>query len=225
MDTKIGLLLFENITQLDLSGPYEVFSKFPDTAVYLVSSRQEPVTAFGGMRILPTVSYEDCPDLDVVCVPGGPGVNRLLTDESTLEFIRQQSQNASYITSVCTGALVLGAAGLLKGRRATTHWMSHDMLELLGAIPVKERVVKDGNIITGGGVTAGIDFALSLAVEMFGKERSQSIQLALEYDPSPPFQCGSPRVADSGLVVNVRESSEARQREREACVRKAALKI
>ena len=165
MPFHIGLLLFPDITQLDMTGPYEVFTKFPDAKVHLVWKSLEPVTAGGGMQIVPTMTFADCPQLDLICVPGGRGMNALLNDAETLGFIRRQAKGARYVTSVCTGALVLGAAGLLKGKRAATHWMSREMLSAFGATPVAERVVVDGHVITGGGVTAGIDFALTVAAE------------------------------------------------------------
>ena len=180
MPFEIGLLLFPDITQLDLTGPYEVFIKFPDAKVRLIWKSLDPVTAGGGMRILPDTSFTDCPQLDLVCVPGGTGMNPLLNDTETLDFIRSQALEARYVTSVCTGALVLGAAGLLEGKRATTHWMSHEMLSAFGAIPVNERYVIDGHIVTGGGVTAGIDFALGIAADLHGEEVARTIQLAIE---------------------------------------------
>ena len=164
MTFHIGFLLFPNVTQLDMTGPYEVFTKFPDAKTHLVWKDREPVTAGGGIQIVPTTTFAECPPLDLICVPGGSGVNLLLNDARVLAFVKRQASGARYITSVCTGALVLGAAGLLQGKRATTHWMSREMLPAFGATPVTERVVIDGNVITGGGVTAGIDFALVIAV-------------------------------------------------------------
>ena len=173
MHFQIGLLLFPNLTQLDLTGPYEVFTKFPDTDVHLLWKTLDPVAAGGGMRLLPTTTFADSPRLDLICVPGGAGMNALLNDEETLDFVRRQASGARYVTSVCTGSLVLGAAGLLQGKRATTHWMSLPMLAAFGCEPVAERVVVDGNVITGGGVTAGIDFALTVAGEWFRAEAAR----------------------------------------------------
>src|SRR2546423_3476358 len=204
MPFHIGLLLFPDITQLDMTGPYEVFIKFPEARVHLVWKSREPVTAGGGMRIVPDMTFAECPQLDLICVPGGAGMNVLLNDAETLGFIRAQAKGARYVTSVCTGALVLGAAGLLKGKRAATHWMSREMLTAFGAIPVNERVAIDGNVITGGGVTAGIDFALTVAAQAFGPELAKAIQLGIEYDPHPPFDCGAPERADPALVTKVR---------------------
>ena len=225
MPFHIGLLLFPDITQLDMTGPYEVFTKIPGAEVHLIWKSREAVTAGGGMRILPTTTFADCPQLDLICVPGGAGMNPLLNDSETLDFIRRQAQGARYVTSVCTGALVLGAAGLLKGKRATTHWMSLDMLPAFGATPVAERVVIDGNVITGGGVTAGIDFALQVAAQVFGEDLAKSIQLGIEYDPHPPFDAGSPERAEPDLVAKARASAAKRQAERQAAVDMAAAKL
>ena len=225
MRFQIGLLLFPNLTQLDLTGPYEVFTKFPDTRVHLAWKTLDPVAAGGGMRLLPTTTFDECPQLDLVCVPGGAGMNVLLNDEATLDFVRRQAAGARYVTSVCTGSLVLGAAGLLRGRRATTHWMSLPMLAAFGCESVAERVVVDGNLITGGGVTAGIDFALTVAREWLGAEAARRIQLGMEYDPRPPFDAGSPERADASLVAAAREAASARQRERETEVARAAARL
>ncbi|MGE3915479.1 MAG: DJ-1/PfpI family protein [Hyphomicrobiaceae bacterium] len=222
---RIGLLLFPEITQLDMTGPYEVFTKFPGAEVHLVWKTLEPVTANGGMRILPTTTYATCPQLDLVCVPGGGGMNPLLNDAETLDFLRRQAPDARYVTSVCTGALVLGAAGLLKGKRAATHWMSREMLAAFGATPVAERVVVDGKVITGGGVTAGIDFALTIAAQAFGPELSKAIQLGIEYDPQPPFDAGSPERAGADVVAKARASAASRQAEREVAVKEAAARL
>ena len=222
---RIGLLLFHDITQLDMTGPYEVFTKFPGAEVHLVAKSLEPVMANGGMKILPTTTLYACPQLDLVCVPGGAGMNALLNDPETLEFLQSQAAGARYVTSVCTGALVLGAAGLLKGRRAATHWMSRDMLKAFGAIPVAERVVIDGNVITGGGVTAGIDFALTVAAEAFGPDLAKAIQPGIEYDPQPPFDAGSPEGAGAAIADKARKSAAKRQAEREAAVLQAAARL
>ena len=222
---QIGLLVFPNITQLDMTGPYEVFIKFPDARVHLIWKSLEPITAGGGMQIVPNMTFADCPQLDVICVPGGAGMNSLLEDEETLAFVRTQARGARYVTSVCTGSLVLGAAGLLNGKRATTHWMSHEMLAEFGALPVEDRVVVDGNVISGGGVTAGIDFALRVAAEVLGEDKARAIQLGIEYDPAPPLNSGSPATAPAELVARVRAASESRQAERLAAVRRAAARL
>ena len=200
---RIGFLLFPGVTQLDLTGPWEVLSSLPGAKCHLIWNEAGPVTAMKGMTILADTGFADCPQLDVICVPGGPGMNDLLTDAATLAFVRAQAKGARYITSVCTGSLVLGAAGLLKGRRAACHWTSRDMLALFGAVPVNARVVSDGNIITGGGVTAGIDFALTLAAELRGEGLAGAIRLGLEYAPAPPFGAGTPETAPPELVARV----------------------
>jgi len=225
MPFHIGLLLFPDITQLDMTGPYEVFIKFPDARVDLIWKTRTAVAAGGGMQIMPTMTFADCPQLDLICVPGGAGMNALLNDAETLDFIRAQAKGARYVTSVCTGALVLGAAGLLQGKRAATHWMSREMLRAFGATPVAERVVVDGNVITGGGVTAGIDFALTVAAEAFGTELAKAIQLGIEYDPRPPFDAGSPERADAALVAKTRAAAAKRQAERQIAVDAAAAKL
>ena len=190
---------FPHLTQLDLTGPYEVFTKFPDTEVHLLWKTLDPVTAGGGMRLLPTTAFADSPRLDLICVPGGAGMNALLNDEETLDFVRRQASGARYVTSVCTGSLVLGAAGLLQGKRATTHWMSLPMLAAFGCEPVAERVVVDGNLITGGGVTAGIDFALTVAGEWFGAEVARRDSARHRVRPASAIRRRSP--GTSGCVA------------------------
>ena len=225
MPFRIGLLLFPDITQLDMTGPYEVFTKFPEAEVRLIWKTLEPVKAGGGMRIVPDTTFADCPQLDLICVPGGAGMNPLMEDAETLAFLRKQAPGARYVTSVCTGALVLGAAGLLKGKRATTHWMSHELLSAFGATPIAERVVVDGNVITGGGVTAGIDFALRVAAEAFSEDLAKAIQLGIEYDPHPPFNAGSPEGAGPVVTERARASAAKRQAERAAIAARAAAKL
>jgi cyclohexyl-isocyanide hydratase len=222
---RIGFLLFPDITQLDLTGPYEVLSQIPGAQMFLVWKTLEPVRSGSGLTMLPNATFADCPQLDLICIPGGGGMNPLLTDAETLAFVRRQAEGARYVTSVCTGALVLGAAGLLRGRRATTHWMSMDFLEAFGAIPVNERVVVDGEVISGGGVTAGIDFALRVAAEVAGEATARAIQLGVEYDPSPPFDSGHPRTADPALVDRAKAAAAGRQRERRGQVEKAAARL
>jgi cyclohexyl-isocyanide hydratase len=215
---QIGLLLFPRVQQLDLTGPYEVFAALPGARVHLVARDTAPVTATTGLVLTPTTTHAECPQLDVICIPGGGGVNALLHDAATLDFVRRQAVGARYVTSVCTGALVLGAAGLLRGRRATTHWSALDLLGALGAIPTQGRVVRDGNIVTGGGVTAGIDFALTLAAEIAGEEVAQVIQLGLEYAPAPPFDAGTPEGAPPAVLAAARARGAAMRAEREALV-------
>lgn len=225
MAFRIGFLVFPSITQLDMTGPHEVFARMPGAEMHLVWKTLEPIVAQGGMCLTPTVTLEACPQLDLVCVPGGPGMNALLNDEPVLAFLRRQAAGARYVTSVCTGALVLGAAGLLEGKRAATHWMSRNLLEAFGATPVADRVVIDGNVITGGGVTAGIDFALQIAAEVLGEEGAKAIQLSIEYNPQPPFSAGSPAGAGQAIVAQLQKASAAAQAQREAAVRQAAKRL
>ncbi len=220
-----GFLLFPRLTQLDLTGPFEVLSRLPGAAVHLVWKSLDPVQSDTGMTILPTTTFETCPALDMVCVPGGPGVAEMMEDAEALAFLRRTAESARHVTSVCTGSLVLGAAGLLRGRKAACHWLSLDLLRDFGAEPVDDRIVFDGNLVTGGGVTAGIDFALRLVGEIAGTEVAEAIQLAIEYDPAPPYAAGSPRVADPALVDRVRARAADRQRERAEIVRRAAARL
>jgi cyclohexyl-isocyanide hydratase len=215
MTTEIGLLVFPRVQQLDLTGPYEVFASWPQARVHLIGKSRESVTSSTGLTLTPTTTYADCPRLDVICVPGGAGVNALMSDEETLSFVRAQASGARFVTSVCTGALVLGAAGLLRGKRATTHWASLDLLAAFGTVPVKARVVRDGALLTGGGVTAGIDFALTLIAELAGRDVAEIIQLNLEYMPEPPFAAGSPETARPEIVARVRAAMSGVRAERE----------
>jgi cyclohexyl-isocyanide hydratase len=178
-----------------------------------------------GLRILADATFDDAPPLDVLCVPGGWGVNAALEDDALLAFLKHRARGARYVTSVCSGSLLLGAAGLLRGYRATTHWMSRDMLPLFGAEPVAQRVVRDRNRITGAGVTAGIDFGLVLAQELFGTAAAQAIQLAVEYEPSPPFDSGSPATASASVRANVLRRSHRALEERRAIVERAAARL
>jgi cyclohexyl-isocyanide hydratase len=218
----MGLLVFPGVQQLDLTGPYEVFASLPGAVVRLVWKTLDPITSSTGLVLQPTTTMAECPPLEVVCVPGGAGINALLEDEETLAFLRAQAAGARYVTSVCTGALVLGAAGLLRGKRATTHWASHDLLGAFGAIPVRSRVVQDGNILSGGGITAGIDFALTLAAELAGRDEAEAIQLFLEYAPAPPFDSGTPEQCRASVLAQVRERGARTRAEREALVARVA---
>jgi len=209
MALQIGILVFPGVQQLDLTGPYEVFASLPEAKVHLIWKDRAPINSATGLVLGPTMTFSECPALDVICVPGGGGVNALLQDAEVLAFLRAQAARARYVTSVCTGSLVLGAAGLLKGRKATTHWFSHDFLEKFGAIPVHGRVVRDGNLITAGGVTAGIDFGLAVVAELAGQAQAEAIQLALEYAPAPPFDAGSPDTAPASVLKRVTERSAA----------------
>ncbi len=204
MTLKIGFILFPNLTQLDLTGPYEVLSHIPESQVHLIWREQGPVKADTGMQIVADTTFDACPQLDIVCVPGGPGQMDVMDDAEVLDFLRQQAKTAQYITSVCTGSLLLGAAGLLDGYKATTHWAAIDLLAAYGATYEKGRVVRDGNRVTAAGVSAGIDFALSLVAELKGEDFAKTLQLAIEYDPHPPFQSGHPECADPSITAVVR---------------------
>lgn len=224
-DRLIGMLLFPRLTQLDLTGPYEVLARLPRTQVHLVAKSLEPVQTDRGMMIVPTTTYADCPQLDIVMVPGGPGQQDLMEDEAALDFVRRQARSAKYVTAVCTGSLVLGAAGLLKGKRATSHWAAIDHLAPLGATPVRERVVVDGNIVTGAGVASGIDFALTLAAILEGEETAREIQLQIEYDPAPPFDSGSPTSADPRTVETLRARLAKLNEERRVVAQRVGQKL
>jgi cyclohexyl-isocyanide hydratase len=198
------MLLYPGLTQLDLTGPFEVLHRIPGATVHLVWKTREPVRADSGLTITPTMALAECPPLDVVFVPGGAGQLALMSDAEILDFVARHGRAAKWVTSVCTGALLLGAAGLLDGYEAATHWAFMELLPLFGAKPVSRRVVVDRNRVTGGGVTAGIDFGLTLAAALAGEATAQAIQLGLEYNPSPPFQSGHPDVAAPALVAAVR---------------------
>jgi cyclohexyl-isocyanide hydratase len=221
----IGMLIFPRLTQLDMTGPYEVLARLPNTKVHLVSHTLDPVKTDRGMMIVPTVTYVDCPQLDVIMVPGGPGQQDLMEDAVVMEFLQRQARAAKYVTSVCTGSLVLGAAGLLKGKRATSHWAAIDHLGLLGAIPVSERVVVDGNVVTGAGVASGIDFALALAAILEGENIAREIQLQIEYDPAPPFNSGSPRTAAPATLAALRARGAALNEQRREVAARVGRKL
>jgi cyclohexyl-isocyanide hydratase len=190
---SIGFVIFPDLTQLDFTGPLQVLSRLPQSATHIVAKSAAPVPSDCGLGLVPTHTFVNCPPLDLICIPGGSeGVAGIINDRETIEFVRHKASAAKYITSVCTGAFVLGMAGFLKGRRATTHWAYTNLLPLVGATYEKARVVKDGNVITGGGVTAGIDFALSVIAEIADETTARKIQLGIEYDPSPPFDSGHP---------------------------------
>lgn len=225
MTLQIGFVLFPGIQQLDLTGPYDVLGSLPDVKLRLVWKGLEPVTSSTGLMFTPTITYADCPLLDVICVPGGSGVGALMEDPLTLDFLKAQAQTARYVTSVCTGSLVLGAAGLLRGRRATTHWAYHDLLAPLGATPVQERVVRDGNLFTGGGITAGIDFALTLAAELYSDATAQLVQLQIEYAPAPPFDAGRPDTAPKHVLEEANNRTAESRRVRGEIVARAAARL
>lgn len=210
---NIAFVLFPNVTQLDFTGPLQVLSRVPSAKIHIVAKSMAPVMTDAALTLNPTTTFNDCHPVDVLIIPGGFGVDEAMNDAELMAFVKREGARARYVTSVCTGAFILGAAGLLRGKKATTHWAYHDELAKVGAVPVRARVVRDGNIFTGGGVTAGIDFAFTLAAELAGEEVAKAIQLGLEYDPAPPFESGSPgKAADEilkGAVDRYRPRLEA----------------
>jgi cyclohexyl-isocyanide hydratase len=217
----IGMVLFPNLTQLDLTGPYEVFGRF--TKVLLIAESLAPVKSDNGLVLTPDETFDTSPQVDVLFVPGGRGIFEAIQNNRLLNFLKQQAVNAKYITSVCTGSLVLAAAGLLNGYKATTHWLSLDLLKLFDVEVTEERVVIDRNRITGGGVTAGIDFGLSVVAKIYGENAAKEIQLMMEYDPVPPFNSGSPKTADKKIVEKVMNERKVIQKEREELIKKILL--
>ena len=210
---NIGFVIFPDVTQLDFTGPLQLLSRLPQSAIRVVAKSASPVPSDCGLGLLPTHTFANCPSLDLICIPGGSeGVAGIINDRETIEFVRQQASTAKYVTSVCTGAFVLGVAGLLKGRRATTHWAYVDLLPLIGATHEKGRIVRDGNLFTAGGVTSGIDFAFRVVAELAGPEVAQAIQLGIEYDPAPPFDGGHPdKASEAAVALMVRRNETARK--------------
>ena len=222
---RVVFLVYPNVTQLDLTGPAQVLSRLGDSTVDLVWKTRDPVQTDSGFALLPTATLDETETADILCVPGGFGCVDVMHDDEALDWVRSVGGGAQWLTSVCTGSLILGAAGLLQGYRATSHWAWRDDLKLFGAEPVAERVVFDRNRVTGGGVTAGIDFALALTAKIRGERFAQAIQLGLEYDPHPPFSAGSPEAAGKELVEAVRERSSRMAPDREERVRAAAERM
>jgi cyclohexyl-isocyanide hydratase len=201
---NIIFALFDNVTQLDFSGPVQFLSRMPGAKVFVASKDGNAVTTDCGFSILPTSSFADCSQADIICIPGGHGVREAIADAAIVDFVRKQAQEAKWVTSVCTGAFILGAAGLLQGKRATCHWGYTHLLPLFGATHEAARVVRDGSLVTAGGVTSGIDFALELIAMISGEDAACTIQLALEYDPAPPFKGGTPNTAPEQILINLR---------------------
>jgi cyclohexyl-isocyanide hydratase len=222
---QIGSLLFEGLDQIDLTGPFEVFSRIPNTTYRLFAKTTAPVRDVRGLRITPDAALADAPQLDVLHVPGGFGQEALMDDQEVLDWIRQQAAGARCLFSVCTGALICGAAGLLKGRRATTYWATFHLLPLFGTIPVNERVVCDGDMVFAAGVTSGIDGALHVAARLRGDEAAQAIQLYMQYVPEPPFNSGTPETAPAAVLEGARHAFKALTEQREATARRVAARL
>ena len=222
---RVAFLLFPNVTQLDLTGPAQVFSRLGNVKIDLVAATREPVMTDAGFALLPTATFGSAVQPDILCIPGGMGVNDAMEDAATLAWVRRAAAGADWITSVCTGSLLLGAAGLLEGYRATCHWAQHHHLAAFGAIAVKERVVIDRNRASGGGVTAGIDFGLSLVAAIRGEDHAKLVQLALEYDPAPPFDSGSPDRADVETVQRFQAMAKPTAAVRDARILAAAERL
>ncbi len=201
---RVAFLLFPNVTQLDLTGPAQVLSRLGNARLDLVWKARDPVMTDAGFAIVPTATFDEVPRADMLCVPGGIGVTDVIADDEAMAWVARVGAEAEWVTSVCTGSLILGGAGLLRGYRAATHWAWRDMLPLFGAEPVAERTVVDRNRVTGGGVTAGIDFALTLTALVRGEAHARMVQLGFEYDPQPPFDSGSPETAGAELVETYR---------------------
>ena len=220
----IGIVFFPGMTQLDVTGPFEVLARLPNARVHLLWKRIEPVISDVGLPLMPTTTFSDCPDLDIFCIGGGPGMTSVMDDDEVISFVREKGGAARYVTSVCAGCLILGAAGLLTGYKSACHWLMRDMLASFGAIGVNERVVVDRNRISGGGVTAGIDFGFQLASEVCGEDFAKRLQLMLEYQPEPPFDI-TVQNAPSELLTKIRANSVPWLRERQAAVERAARKL
>lgn len=213
MGLQIGFVLFPNLTQLDFTGPLQVLSRMPGGTTHILAKTRDPVPSDCGLGLVPTATFAEAPQLDLICVPGGmTGVVDAMEDAETVGFLAAQAEQARWVTSVCTGAFILGRAGLLRGRRATTHWAFADLLPMVGAVHEPARIVRDGKVITAGGVTSGIDFGLSLLAEVAGPEMAQTVQLGIEYDPDPPFRSGHPSRAPES-VIQAANARYARARE------------
>ncbi|MEG3087683.1 DJ-1/PfpI family protein [Sphingomonas sp. PB4P5] len=222
---RVAFLLFPDVTQLDLTGPAQVLSRLGNATIDLVAKTLDPVMTDAGFALLPTATFATALQPDILCVPGGMGVNDAMEDFETLAWVQRAAAGAEWITSVCTGSLLLGAAGLLEGYRATCHWAQHHHLAAFGAIPVKQRVVIDRNRASGGGVTAGIDFGLSLLAAIRGEAHARFVQLSLEYDPAPPFDSGSPARADAATLARYRTMAAQRAPARDARTLAAAERL
>jgi cyclohexyl-isocyanide hydratase len=221
----ITFILFPGMTQLDMTGPAQFLSRLPGAKVDYIWKSLDPVPTDAGFSIMPTATFAGAPSPDIICVPGGVGVADVMNEAEAMAWLRSAGAHAQWVTSVCTGALILGAAGLLRGYRATTHWAWHHHLTRFGAEPVHARTVVDRNRVTGGGVTAGIDFALTLMAQVAGQDYAKAVQLGMEYDPDPPFDCGTPDKAGEALVNAYHAAMEARAPGRDDALIAAATKL
>ena len=212
MTIKAGFFIFDEMQLLDFAAPFDEFCSIPEIEVSLIGETLKPITTTSGLSFQPDHDISTLLPLDVLCIPGGNGVNRFLNNEPVLEFFRQEAIKTRFVTSVCTGSLILGASGLLKGLKATTHWSAMEFLPLFGAIPVEERVVVDGHIITAGGITAGMDFGLVIIAKLLGQETAKKTQLLMQYDPEPPFDCGTPGKAPKALVEQLQQQNSTDER-------------
>ena len=212
MTIKAGFFIFNEMQLLDFAAPYDEFCSTPEIEVSLISESLKPITTTSGLSFSPDHDISTILALDVLCIPGGNGVNRFLNNEPVLEFFRKETNEVRFLTSICTGSLILGASGLLKGRKATTHWSAMEFLPLFGAIPVEDRVVVDGHIITAGGITAGIDFGLVIIAKLLGQNTAKKTQLLMQYDPEPPFDCGTPEKAPKALVEQLQRKNSTDER-------------
>ncbi|HMG48655.1 MAG TPA: DJ-1/PfpI family protein [Allosphingosinicella sp.] len=221
---RVAFLVYPRVTQLDFTGPAQFLSRLGNASVDYVWKSREPVPTDAGFSILPTASFAEVGETDLLCVPGGIACVEMMEDDEVLAWVAAVGARAAWVTSVCTGSLILGAAGLLDGYRAACHWAWREHLALFGAEPVAERVVFDRNRVTGGGVTAGIDFALALTAAIRGEDHARLVQLALEYDPSPPFDSGSPERASKALLAAYRRRMATLAPGREERIRAAAVR-
>lgn len=221
----VNMILVPEMVQLDLTGPFEVLARVPGWRVEIVAATPAPVRSDRGLAIVPTLTRESAAPADLLVVPGGTGIDTAMLDPAWIGFVRAQAHNARYVFGICTGSMLLAAAGLLVGRRAGGHWQARDLLARFGAIPSDERRVVDGKYFTSGGVTSGIDMALQVVAETAGEEVARRIQLQIEYDPAPPFSGGTPFTSPPAIVEAVRRASAERRARREALVERAAANL
>jgi cyclohexyl-isocyanide hydratase len=222
---QVNVIVVKDMVQLDITGPFEVLSRTPGWTVDLVAAAMEPVRTDRGLTLLPTATRETAKPSDILVVPGGTGIDYAMLDEAWLAYARREAERASHVFGICTGSMLLAAAGVLKGRRAGAHWQARDLLAQFGVTPSDERMTVDGKFYTSGGVTSGIDMALRVVADVAGEDVAQRIQLAIEYDPAPPFKGGTPFTSPPEIVKAVTEASRKRRSEREAMVAQAAARL